>query len=239
SSLSSHARAGWALAGASLAAAALALAVRPNPPRRLAAIALLWWLGSIAPTAAIAALDYPWPGLGRWLYVGLPGLVVVAALATRPLPPRARAALAAVVALLFTVAAERAIRTWRDDEALYSAMVAETPDDAWAWRALGTVRLSQSRDADAAACFHRAAACDRTEEVHAAFALEAYAWARLGRCDEAEAQFRAHPPTPALKTEDFDAVAAACRDKALTGATRRVKSLHANGETGRDTSTRR
>ena len=236
SSLTPHARAAWALAGASLAAAALLLALRRH---WLAAIALAWWLGSIAPTAPIAALDYPWPGLGRWLYVGLPGLLLVAALATRRLPSRARAALATVVALLFVVGAERGIATWHDDEALYSAMVAETPDDAWAWRALGTVRLAQGRDADAADCFHRAVATDRTEEVHAAYALEAYAWARLGRCDEAEAQFRAHPPTPALKTEDFDAVAEACRRKALTTTTRRVKSLHANGETGRDASTKR
>jgi hypothetical protein len=80
---------------------------------------------------------------------------------------------------------------------------------------------------------------DRTEEVHAAYGLEAYAWARLGRCDEAEKQFRAHPPTPALRTEDFDAVLNACRDKSLTAPTRRVKSLHANEETGRDASTRR
>ena len=244
SSLSPHARAAWALAGASLAAVALALAAmcarRPPPRDRwLAAVALAWWLGSIAPTAAIAALDYPWPGLGRWLYVGLPALFLVAALALRPLPARARAAIAAVVAVLFVVGAERGIATWHDDEALYSAMVAETPDDAWAWRALGTVRLAQQRNADAADCFHHAVVTDRTEEVHAAYALEAYAWTRLGRCDEAEAQFRAHPPTPALKTEDFDAAARACRDKALTPTTRRVKSLHANGETGRDASTKR
>ncbi len=236
SSLTPHARAAWALAGAALAAATLVLAARRG---WLAAIALAWWLGSVAPTAPIATLDYPWPGLGRWLYVGLPGLVLIAALATRRLPSRARAALAAVVALAFVVGAERGIATWHDDEALYSAMVAETPDDAWAWRALGTVRLAQGRDANAADCFHRAAACDRTQEVHAAYALEAYAWARLGRCDEAEAQFRAHPPTPALKTEDFDAVEEACRLKALTGTTRRVKSLHANGETGRAASTKR
>jgi len=241
-SLTPAARAAWAIAGATLAAAALVLAARPDPRRRLAAIALAWWLGATGLVAPIAALDYPWPGLGRWLYVGLPGLLLVAALAARALPPRARVALAAVVAALFVVATQRSIATWHDDEALYSAMVAETPTDAWAWRALGTVRLSQSRDADAAACFHRAVETDRTEEVHAAYALEAYAWARLGRCDAAVEQFRAHPVTPALRTEDFDAAAEACRArlvKALTPPTRRVKSTHANGETGRDASTKR
>ncbi|HEY2749601.1 MAG TPA: hypothetical protein VGL86_33505 [Polyangia bacterium] len=211
--LSPHARLAWSFAGASLVAALLVLALRARRHRSagLAAVALGWWLLSIAPTALIAALDYPWPGLGRWLYVGLPGLVIVAWLAARRLPARAQFVVATLVAVVFAVAAERASATWRDDESLYSAMVAETPSDAWAWRALGTVRLSQSRDADAADCFHRATMLDKTEEVHAAYALEAYAWARLGRCAEAEAQFRAHPETPALKTEDFDAVAAACR----------------------------
>ncbi|MCU1279944.1 MAG: hypothetical protein JWM53_3490, partial [bacterium] len=218
---------------------ALGLAARG---RWLAAVALGWWLIALAPTAAIAALDYPWPGLGRWLYVGLPGLLLLAHLATRRLPARARVALAAVAGALFLVAAQRAIRTWHDDAALYEAMVAETPDDAWAWRALGTVRLAAGRYADAADCFHRAVTFDHTAEIHAAYALEAYAWAYLGRCDEAEAQFHAHPLTPALKAEEFDAAAAACHArgaKPLTAPTRRVKSTHANAETGAEASTRR
>jgi len=236
SALSHHARLAWTIAGAALVTLALALAVAR---RRLAAIALGWWLASVAPTATIAALDYPWPGLGRWLYVGLPGLLLTLYLAVRRLPPRALAVSAVALSALFAFGAERTSATWHDDEALYSAMVAETPNDAWAWRALGTVRLAQSRDAEAADCFHRAATLDRTEEVHAAFALEAYAWARLGRCDEAIAQFHAHPVTPALPAADFDAAAEACRDKALTGTTRHVKSLHANEETGRTPSTKR
>ena len=164
SSRTPHARAAWALAGAALAAATLVLAARR---RWLAAIGLGWWLVALAPTAAIAALDYPWPGLGRWLYVGLPGLFLVAHAATRRLPSRARAALAVAVGALFFAGAQRSIRTWHDDEALYSAMVAETPDDAWGWRALGTVRLAAARYADAADCFHRAVTFDRTAEIHA------------------------------------------------------------------------
>lgn len=230
------ARAAWALAGAALAALMLVLAARR---RWLPAIALAWWLAATALVAPIAALDYPWPGLGRWLYVGLPGLILVAALATRALPSRARLALAATIAALFAVAAQRSIATWHDDEALYSSMVAETPTDAWGWRALGTVRLAQARDADAAACFHRAIETDRTQEIHAAYALEAFAWARLGRCDAAIEQFHAHPLTPALDAATFDAAADACRAKALTPPTRRVKSTHANGEIGRDASTKR
>ena len=211
SQLTAHARLAWALGGAALAAGALILAARPRQSGRLAALGLGWWLIALAPTAAIAALDYPWPGLGRWLYVGLPGLVLVAWLALRRLPPRARHAVAAAVGALFLVGTQRSIRTWHDDAALYEAMVAETPDDAWAWRALGTVRLGAARYSDAADCFHRAVTFDRTAEIHAAYALEAYAWTFLDRCDAAEAQFGAHPPTPALKTEDFETALAACR----------------------------
>src|SRR5262249_36046138 len=132
-------------------------------------------------------------------------------------------------AALWLVGAERALTAWHDDEALYTAMVTETPTDAWAWRALGTVRLAAGRYSDAADCFHRAVTLDRTQEIHAAYALEAYACTLLGRCDAAAAQFHSHPVTPALRSEDFDAAAEACR-KRLTEQTRRVKSAHANDE---------
>ncbi|MDB4970316.1 MAG: hypothetical protein JWN44_6005 [Myxococcales bacterium] len=234
-SLSTGARVAWAFGGALLAALALTLAARR---RWLPAIGLGWWLLAIAPTAAIAALDYPWPGLARWLYIGLPGLLLVVYAAARRLPERVRLAAFTVAAMLFAFASQRAIAAWHDDEALYSAMTSESPDDAWAWRALGTVRLAQARYTDAADCFHSAARFDRTEEIHAAFALEAYAWTFLDRCDEASAQFHAHPVTPALKSEDFDVAEAACR-KRLTAKTRRVKSAHANEEIGAAASTKR
>lgn len=211
--LSPTARAGCAAAGGALVAALALLAARR---RWLAAVGLGWWLGAVAPAAAVAALDYPWPGLARWLYVGLPGLGLALAVAARRLDRRAIAVVVAVAAVASVVGLQRHIATWRSDERLFSTMAAESPDDAWAWRALGMTRLGAGRYADAAACFHRAAAVDKTAEVHAAYALEAYAWTFLGRCDEAIAQFRAHPVTPALKTEDFDAAARACQLRTKT-----------------------
>lgn len=210
--LSPSARHAWAAGGLLLVAALALLLVRR---RWLAAIGLGWWLGAVAPTAAVAALDYPWPGLARWLYVGLPGLALAlyCAVAQFRLPRPALAVAVAGLAGLFVVGAERHIAVWRSDGALYSTMVAESPDDAWAWRALGTTRLAAGRYAEAADAFHRAVAADRTAEVHAAYALEAYAWTFLGRCHEAVAQFRAHPPTPALDRDDFEAAAAACVER--------------------------
>lgn len=221
--LSPAGRLGWSLAGAVPVVATMALALRR---RWLPAIGLAWWLLAVAPTASIAALDYPWPGLGRWLYVGLPGLglAIYCAIAQfhgahaqfrgadAQFRPARLALVAAVsaVAALFVAGDQRGIAVWRSDEALYGAMVRDSPGDAWAWRALGTAHLAVARYADAAADFHRAVTVDRTAEIHAAYALEAYAWTFLGRCHDAVAQFRAHPPTPALPTETFDAAAATC-----------------------------
>jgi hypothetical protein len=210
--LSPAARHAWTAGGAMLVAVfALLLARR----RWLAAIGLGWWLAAVAPTAAVAALDYPWPGLARWLYVGLPGLALALYCAIAQLRPPRLVLVAGVTALaaLFVVGAERGIAVWCRDDVLYSTMVAESPDDAWAWRALGTTRLGAGRYAEAADAFHRAVVADRTAEVHAAYALEAYAWTFLGRCHDAIAQFRAHPITPALKSDDFEAAAANCVER--------------------------
>ena len=208
--LSPAARAACTAGGLALAAALVLLVLRR---RWLAAIGLAWWLGALAPTAPIAVLDYPWPGLARWLYVGLPGLGLLAALAARRLAPRARLGLLAAAAVLCLAGAERGIAAWHSDERLWTAMVAESPADAWAWRALGMSRMAAGRYADAAACFHRAAQVDRTAEVHAAYALEAWAWTYLGRCQDAITQFYAQPLTPALSQESFDAAARACQNR--------------------------
>jgi protein O-mannosyl-transferase len=210
--LSPAARHAWTAGGLALVAALGLLVLRR---RWLAAIGLGWWLAAVAPTAAVAALDYPWPGLARWLYVGLPGLALALYCAIAQLRPPRLALVAGVTALaaLFVVGAERGIAVWSRDDLLYSTMVAESPDDAWAWRALGTTRLGAGRYGEAADAFHRAVATDRTAEVHAAYALEAYAWTFLGRCHDAIAQFRAHPITPALKSDDFEAAAANCVER--------------------------
>ena len=84
-SLTPATRIAWTSGGALLGAVTIMLAVRR---RWLPALGLGWWLLAIAPTAAIAALDYPWPGLARWLYLGLPGLCLVAYSIARHWPAR-------------------------------------------------------------------------------------------------------------------------------------------------------
>ena len=222
----------YAVASAAILVILGALVIR----RRLtAALGLVWWLGALLPTTAIVILDYPWPGLARWLYIGLPGLIlcVYCAAAQRYLRPRGQLILFTIVAALWLVGAERAIPTWRSDTQLYATMVEESPDDAWAWRALGINQLGLRHYAEAAPLFHKAAEIDHTEEVHAAFALEAFTWTYLDRCDDAVAQYRAHPPTPAVDPDLFAEGAAACYFRA--GRLDRARQLYRACAAGRPT----
>ncbi len=210
------------------------LAVLVARRRLLAALGLVWWLGALVPTTAIVILDYPWPGLARWLYIGLPGLILCLYLAAaKRLSPRGQLALFTIVAASWLIAAERAIPTWRSDTQLYATMVEESPDDAWAWRALGINQLGLRHYAEAAPLFHKASEIDHTEEVHAAFALEAFTWTYLDRCDEAVAQYRAHPPTPAVDPDLFAEGAAACYVRA--GRIERARQLYRACAAGRPT----
>jgi len=203
---------GYSAATFVLLAIGVALIVR----RQLfAALGLAWWLGALVPLATIVILDYPWPGLARWLYIGLPGLLLFVYLAAvRHLGPRARTSLFLIVSVAWIVLAERAILVWHDDTSLYSAMIEDSPDDAWAWRALGRDQLAQRNFEKAAELFHGAIERDHTEEIHQTYGLEALTWTYLGRCDEAVAQYRDHPPTDAVQPNPFVDAAAACYARA-------------------------
>jgi tetratricopeptide (TPR) repeat protein len=201
-------RAAYVAAALALIALAAWLAARR---RWTVALALAWWLGALVPTAAVVVLDYPWPGLARWLYLGLPGLLLAVWLGlVRRLGRRTQLALAALVAVAWLALAERAITVWHSDLRLYATMAEESPDDPWAWRALGITVLNAGRYADAADLFRKVEELDRSQEVHAAYELEALALTHLARCDEAVKIYRAHPPTPAVTVDVFVENAATC-----------------------------
>jgi hypothetical protein len=203
---------GYAAATLALVVIGVALAIRRQ---WVAVLGLAWWLGSLVPLSTIVILDFPWPGLARWLYIGLPGLLLfVWSAAIRHLGARAQTGLFVVAAVAWLVLAERAIPVWHDDTALYSAMIEDSPDDAWAWRALGRDQLSQGNYAKAAELFHGAIERDHTEEIHQTYGLEALAWTHLGRCDEAVAQYRDHPPTHAVDPDRFVDAAGTCYARA-------------------------
>ena len=242
--LSPHARAAWAVAGATLVG--VALACSPSRRRTLAAVGLGWWLalGRSDGRHRRARLPVARP---RPLALRRPARPPRRGLA-RPAPspaacpPRAHARRRPVASpsrrrrRALRLAAQRSSPTWRDDEALYAPWSTRRPTTPGPGARSARSASRQSRDADAADCFHRAAELDRTEEVHAAYALEAYAWTCLDRCDEAEAQFRAHPGDARLESRGLRRGAPPLVARAplapLTATTRRVKSTHVNGEFG-------
>ncbi len=183
--------------------------------RYLAALGLAWWLSSLMPLMTIAILTLPWPGLARWLYIGLPGLLLFVWLAGLDrLGRRARIVVFAAVALVWLVLTERAIPVWHDDTTLFATMIEESPDEPWAWRSLGTDQLMQGHYAEAAELFQSAADRDRTQAIHGDYQLIAYAWTFLGRCDEAVRLFGEHPRNEIVLPDRFANVAADCYAKA-------------------------
>ena len=125
------------------AAAALTLAIVGAAwwkGERVAAVALLWWLGSLTPVALVVVKS--WPGLYRWLYVGLPGLLLGAwLLALHRIPGRALRLIFFSVAGLLTLQTQRAIAVWHDDGALWMQMIEEQPDAAFGYIGLGSYVL--------------------------------------------------------------------------------------------------
>lgn len=183
--------------------------------RYVAALGLAWWLGSLVPLMTIAILALPWPGLARWLYIGLPGLLLfVWSAGLDRLGRRARIVVFAAVAVVWLVLTERAIPVWHDDTTLFATMIEESPDEPWAWRSLGTDQLMQGHYAEAAELFQAAADRDRTHAVHGDYQLIAYAWTFLGRCDEAVRLFGEHPRNEIVLPDRFANVAADCYSRA-------------------------
>jgi tetratricopeptide (TPR) repeat protein len=133
-----------------------------------------------------------WPGLHRWLYVGIPGLLLAlyATLGAR-LGPRSRVAVLVVLLLGSAALTERAIPVWRSDATLFSAMIEESPDDPFGYQALAVEMLRLGHPEAATDLLRQAIKLGPTHE--AVYTYLAVASARLGRCDEAVRIYAAHP----------------------------------------------
>ena len=118
---------------ASLVAAGLAfLAWRRG--ERLPALGLAWWCASLAPVALLAVTS--WPGFHRWLYIGLPGLLL--AVYSGALEGRRAAGWVCALALLGgVVQTQRAIPVWRTSGTLFVTMVTEQPSEPYGYHGLG------------------------------------------------------------------------------------------------------
>ena len=200
------------------AAYGLALALLVARRRWLAIIGLVWWLGSLAPSAAATLAPAAWPGLYRWLYMGTPGLLLALAdtLARSPLParrPRALVGACALVCVVFATLAIRATRVWKSDVTLFSAMILEQPEQYWGYRRLGWALYYRSRFAEAVPVLARGAELAPPDERDSCYGLQAAAMAGADDCTGALALYRAHVPTAMMDPDHFALVEAACWER--------------------------
>jgi protein O-mannosyl-transferase len=218
-------RLGWyALAACNVFVAALLLRRR----RALEAICFLWWLASLAPSAAVMLTEAVWPGLYRWLYMGMPGILLTIAGTLAPwLAGRRRRLMLAAWALVCAalgLLSVRATRAWRNDVTLFSAMALESPDHFWAYRRLGWALYYRARFADALPVLQRAAELAPADERDSCIGLWAASLAGADDCDGAVKLFVAHAPTPMMSVDHFAFVAGACFER--RGSVERALQLY-------------
>ncbi len=102
--------------------------------RRLVALGLAWWCASLLPVALL--VSSAWPGFYRWLYIGLPGLLL--AIYAGALEGRRAARWVAAVALVLGILlSERAIPAWRTSGTLFLTMGEEQPELPYGYHGLG------------------------------------------------------------------------------------------------------
>jgi hypothetical protein len=155
---------------------------------RFMVVGLTWFLAALAPLVAIVFTG--WPGLNRWLYIGQPGLIVVALVGLRAWRPElAKPArwVGVVVAAGFLLLSINAQRAWRSELSLYRATVAEAPDEARGWFMLGLALAREGDPLAAADALERGLSLgDAIGGVHSVLAV---VYVDLGRCDAARGAF--------------------------------------------------
>jgi tetratricopeptide (TPR) repeat protein len=161
---------------------------------RLLAFGLSWWLLALTPTAMLALLN--WPGLNRWLYIGLPGLVLglqqlVGMALSRFSLARFGTWLVAGLALTYCALLQLAIPVWKSNSDLYYRTIMENPDDAFGYRALGISRYNLRRYEDAEFLLRKSLEMDPGNGDAALYL--AMTLAQRGACAEASMVYHSYP----------------------------------------------
>lgn len=171
--------------------------------RWVAAFGLLWWGLSLAPAAFLALTD--WPGLYRWLYAGLPGLLL--AIATASTNARFRSKLGwgilgsvPICALLLQLG----IPTYQNDLTYFHQAAIEDPENPFMFNALGSAFLSANDPAAAELAFREALELG-SNHTWTPWLL-ATAIARQGRCVEAEQVVASAAPDSAVDALSYTAM---------------------------------
>ncbi|MBN1946241.1 MAG: hypothetical protein JW797_11230 [Bradymonadales bacterium] len=159
--------------------------------RWLALFGLSWWLASLMLLPLIVVMK--WPGLHRWLYIGLPGLgLAIYRLAGHRLRAgvvRNGVVIALIGGSLFLT--ERNIPVWRDQISLFHAMVEEWPEDPYAFQSLAVAYLHADRNREAEEALR--IAIELGPWSSRAHWLLGAALARQGHCEEGVRAVYSHP----------------------------------------------
>ena len=150
--------------------------------RRLATLGFVWWLISVLPITLLAVRD--WPGMQRWLYMGLPGFALfIYGLLCGRLPPRVLRLGAAVWFIALFVPCQIGIQIWRTSGTLFRQMTIDQPDEPFGWVSLSSALL---REGDYVAAEEAAREGGlHKPRGHNPWPFLAYALAMQERCDEA------------------------------------------------------
>lgn len=150
--------------------------------QRPAAVGLAWWCATLVPVALIGVLG--WPGLHRWLYIGMPGLFwSLYAVAGARLPRKVGIGLLALLAVLFAAQTQRAITAWGHGGRIFAAMVDEHPESSFGRIGLGAWLLEHGKPDEAETVLRVSVDSPNTR-------IDAYDFlgrsvAAQGRCEEA------------------------------------------------------
>ena len=155
--------------------------------RRLVGVGLGWWALALLPAALVVVST--WPGLMRWLYLALPGLLLAGQqLLGARLRGRIGTGVAAALILGCVALTQRALPVWRNDAVLFATLIDESPDDPFGYQTLGATMVRARNFPAAAALFDRARALGaRSADVDNYLAL---CWAEIGRCQDARRLYR-------------------------------------------------
>lgn len=149
--------------------------------RRVAAMGLAWWLGSLVPICLIAVRA--WPGYYRWLVIGLPGLLLFGYRVGRGLPNRLAWAGSGIALLAAVFWTQLSIPVWRTGGSLFGQMVEEHPEISYGYIGLGAWMLEVGRNDEAEKVLRTATELRNPRPD--AFMFLARAISALDRCDEA------------------------------------------------------
>ncbi|MCB9615398.1 MAG: tetratricopeptide repeat protein [Sandaracinus sp.] len=174
----------WQVASAWVAAAGLSVGLWWARRRPLLVASAFWFVGPLVPVAVIATVL--WPGFGRYLYLGMPGIAWALASAferARTRWPRAGLALAASFVVLLGAQTALATLDWRNDDTLYTRAIEAHPDSPMGYGWMGLSLFKRDRPADAIPYLEQAVL--RDPQTHRYLARLGQALQAVGRLDDA------------------------------------------------------